>query len=219
MAKHNKEGGIPKGVRSVMGWVLGLGIIAFLVLILVVIFGNLSGNLGFDRSTTSYINESGWVNGSEYTFVNAGVSQAGYVSVAVDEVFNQSTELVVPASEYTVNSGNGTIIWTGITVYDNANISYTVTFKDLPERQAEDVIGNYTASARNTSAQFPTVGTILGIAVLLMILIGILVFAIRRMMGVADAAGGGSGGGGGGGSGDLSGSKRSGNFGGSQDFG
>lgn len=112
MAKNG--GGMPEGVRSIMGWVLGVGIIAFLGLIMVIIFGNLSGNVGFAEGTQGF-------------------------------------------------------------------------------NDTQSIIGNYTASVVNTTAQFPTVGTILGIAVLLLILIGILVFAIKRMMGVADAAGGGSG--------------------------
>ena len=58
---------------------------------------------------------------------------------------------------------------------------------------SEAVILNYTKSATNTSSQFPTVGTIIGIAILLAILIGLLIFAIRKMMGVAAAPGGSSG--------------------------
>ena len=52
-------------------------------------------------------------------------------------------------------------------------------------------IGNYTASVLNTGKQFPTVGTILGVALLLIILIAILVFAIQKMSGVAGGSKGG----------------------------
>ena len=109
MAKNS--GGMPDGMRSVMGWTLGVGIIAFVLLILVIIFGNLSGNVGFADGTQGF-------NDTQF------------------------------------------------------------------------IILNYTLSATNTASQFPTVGTIIGIALLLLILIALLIFAIRRMMGVASSTGG-----------------------------
>ena len=105
-----QQGGMPEGMRAVMGWVLGVGIIAFIALIMVIIFGNLSGNVGFADSTQGF-------------------------------------------------------------------------------NDTQNIILNYTASATNTAAQFPTVGTIIGIALLLLVLIALLVFAIRKMMGVANATG------------------------------
>ncbi len=101
-----KGGGMPDSMRTIMGWVLGLGIIAFILLIMVIIFGNLSGNVGFATGSQGF-------------------------------------------------------------------------------NDTQNIILNYTRSATNTAAQFPTVGTIIGIAILLLILIALLIFAIRRMMGVA----------------------------------
>jgi len=102
--------GLPEGMRGVIGWALGVGIIAFILLILLIIFGNLSGNVGFSVNTAGYNN-------------------------------------------------------------------------------TQAVIDNYSISATNTAGQFPVVGTIVGIALLLLVLIGILVFAIVKMMHVAGAAG------------------------------
>ena len=101
---------MPQGMKAIMGWVLGIGIIAFILLILLIIFGNLSGNVGFADGTQGF-------------------------------------------------------------------------------NDTQAVILNYSASATNTAAQFPTVGTIIGIAILLMILIALLVFAIVKMMGVTTATG------------------------------
>lgn len=103
--------GMPQSMKGIIAFTLGVGIIAFLLLILVIIFGNLSGNVGFATGTQG---------------------------------FNDS----------------------------------------------ENIILNYTSSAVNTAAQFPTVGTIIGIALLLLVLIAILVFAIRKMMGVTNATSG-----------------------------
>ena len=105
-----KGGGMPQGMKTVMGWVLGIAIIAFILLIMVIIFGNLSGNVGFATDSVGY-------------------------------------------------------------------------------NDSQSIILNYTRSATNTSSQLPTVGTIIGIAILLSILIGLLIFAITKMMGVSGAAG------------------------------
>ena len=72
----------------------------------------------------------------------------------------------------------------------SVNASYSTSFDSQGQIDSQSIILNYTESATNTAAQFPTVGTIIGIAILLAILISLLVFAIRRMMGVADSKGG-----------------------------
>ena len=112
MAKGS-GGGLPSDIKTVLFWGLGIGILALTLLILSIIFGNLSGNVGFAVDTQGY-------------------------------------------------------------------------------NDTQNIITNYTQSAVNTAKQFPTTGTILGIALLLAILIGVLVFAIRKMMGVAGGSGGGS---------------------------
>lgn len=104
------KGGMPEGVKTVLMWAIGLGILALTLIILLILFGNLSGNTGFTSGSQGY-------------------------------------------------------------------------------NDTENVILNYSASAVNTAVQFPTVGTILGIAILLIVLIGILVFAISRMMAAAGGAG------------------------------
>ncbi len=103
--------GMPEDIKTVLFWGLGIGILGLALLILVIIFGNLSGNVGFAVNTQGY-------------------------------------------------------------------------------NDTQNIITNYTASAVNTAKQFPVTGTILGIALLLAILIGILVFAIRKMMGVANVGAG-----------------------------
>ncbi len=106
-----KTEGMPEGIRTTMWWVLGIGIIALIGLIMLILFGNLSGNVGFA------VNSSGW-------------------------------------------------------------------------NDTQNLILNYSRSVTNISKQFPTVGTIVGVALLLVILIGILIFAIQKMMGISGGGGG-----------------------------
>lgn len=42
------------GIKSTMGWVIGISSIALVLLVLLIIFGNLSGNLGFAVNTQGY---------------------------------------------------------------------------------------------------------------------------------------------------------------------
>ncbi len=48
-------------------------------------------------------------------------------------------------------------------------------------------IANYTKSVLNTGEQFPTVGTIIGVALLLFILIALLIFALVKLSGISGA--------------------------------
>jgi len=105
------KSGKAEGAKTVLMWVLVIGIIALILLIMAILFGNLSGNVGFTKYSQGY-------------------------------------------------------------------------------NDTEHIILNYTESAVNVAEQLPTVGTILGVAILLSVLIFILVFAIRKMMGVTSATGG-----------------------------
>ncbi len=181
--------GMPDSVRGVMGWTLGVGIIAFILLIMVIIFGNLSGNVGFsDVSNTSTNESSGYaINGTTYTLVAAGNSR--FTGTTVNTVYNATDGVVVGSGNYTVDGTLGTIVGAaGRTAnWTTVNITSTNTFTSQGDIDSSAIILNYTSSATNTAAQFPTVGTIIGIAILLAILIALLIFAIRRMMGVADS--------------------------------
>lgn len=101
-------------LQNVVQWTIGIASVAFILLLMVIIFGNLSGNVGFATDTQGF-------NDTQY------------------------------------------------------------------------IIGNYTTGAVNTATQFPTVGTILGVAILILILLALLVFVITKMSGVSGGKGGGSG--------------------------
>lgn len=178
---------MPDGMKGVLGWVLGVAIIAFVILILVIIFGNLQGNVGLGTTSNTFRNES-------MTFEEAGTiptNAQGLVSGGLTNLIitNATDGIIVPTTNFTV---------TGVTIFGNessefltftVNVSYTVTSDSLVKIDADNVILNYTRGATNTSNQFPTIGTIIGIALLLLILIGLLIFVIRRMSGVAGVTG------------------------------
>jgi len=94
---------MPEGGRAIIGWVMIGGIIALILLIMAILFGNLSGNVGFTTDSQGY-------------------------------------------------------------------------------NDTENIILNYTTSATNTAKQLPVTGTIVGIALLLLVLLFILGFAVSRLM-------------------------------------
>jgi len=179
--------GLPEGMRGVIGWALGVGILAFILLILLIIFGNLSGNVGFSQDSTAFTNET-------IVFTDAGSTPAtaqnrvnGALSGVV--VRNATGGEVVPSTNYTISGV--LVIADGSSAYNgtNVNVSGTVSYDSQGLINSNSVIDNYSISATNTAGQFPVVGTIVGIALLLLVLIGILVFAIVKMMHVAGATG------------------------------
>ncbi len=198
----SKDGGMPEGMRSIIGWTLGVGIIAFVLLILVIIFGNLQGNVGFtqDSIVITVINESAFtnpvhVNLTDYTLIGFNTSWSG---ITITELLNSTNGGIDADWNFTLAITDATISSLGVmtnatsTEYDNVSVSYTYSYSFDSQGQidSDNIILNYTRSATNTAAQFPTVGTIVGIALLLLILIALLIFAIRRMMGVASESGG-----------------------------
>ena len=105
--------GMPESAKGIINWVLVVGIIAFILLLFGIIFGNLSGSVGFATGSQGY-------------------------------------------------------------------------------NDTQAIILNYTQSGVNTAAQLPTVGTIIGIVLLIIILLSVLVFVILRLMGITEKTGGGS---------------------------
>jgi len=178
--------GMPKGMRTTMGWVLGIAIIAFILLIMVVIFGNLLGNVGLARESSAFVNETITLNVSA---VPASANDTRWVNPVLSGILmTNATGGEVLASDNYTTSTNVISATTGVYNGTEVNVSYTVNYDSQAKVDADSIILNYTSSASNTSAQFPTVGTIIGVAILLLILIGLLIFAIRKMMGITGAA-------------------------------
>jgi hypothetical protein len=189
--------------KSILNWAIGIASVAFVLLMFVIIFGNLSGNTGFADDTLNHIT----TNESDFTGANVfanltGYTIAGYNSswsaITLTQAMNRSADLAtynrtIPLANLTLSAtgrlNNGTVI--DGDAYENISISYTYThsFQSSEERDAENIITNYTSGAVNTSAQFPTVGTILGVALLILILLALLVFVIVKMSGVSFGGG------------------------------
>ena len=195
--KVAKEGGMPDGVKSAIAWTIGLSSIALMLVIVLILFGNLSGSLGWTDDSNTLTNETiviGLTTGTSTLSVASDTNFTGWndiliLNASIGPALTETNETLEEGVDYTVFSNNGT--FQNITgTWNRTFVTYSVTTTSQGEVDTENVIGNYSESAVNTSAQFPVVGTIIGIAVLLVVLIGILIFAITKMMAVANMGGG-----------------------------
>jgi hypothetical protein len=175
-------------IKTTLNWVIGISSITLILLVFLVIFGNLSGNLGI--TTTSdvvTINESGFINTTGYT--PTGVSNLGYLSYVITNVWgncsNVGAEFIIPASNYTITAnkvynvtGTLDLVANG---YKDVCITYTTTSRSGEYNQAESVITNYSSGINKLTSQIPTILLFVGIGLLLFVLIGVLAYVIRKM--------------------------------------
>lgn len=176
-------------IKKTMNWVIGITSIALVLLVLLIIFGNLSGNTGITTTqTTSYVNESGFVNDTGYTPTGVTAVQ-NYLSYTIQEVWaNASTTAVlIPSTNYTQTGNviyNGTTLDFGDFGYDDASITYIVTSRSEEYNTAESTITNMTSGLGRVSSQFTTIMLFVGIGLLLFILLAVLVWVIKKMSSV-----------------------------------
>jgi len=182
---------MPEGGRTIIGWVMIGGVIALILLIMAILFGNLSENMGFDQDSASYTNETITLNASA---IPASANDASLIDASLTSITmtNATDGTTIESGNYSVSgttisnvSGRDDTTYGGTTV----NVSYTVNYDAQFELDAEGVISNYTTSATNTSSQLPTTGTIVGIALLLLVLLFVLGFAVSRLMRISGGTG------------------------------
>ena len=154
--------------------------IAFLILGLVgilflIIFGNLSGNLGFQDVSNTTINETGYeINTTVETLTTAG--EGSFVSATVIEVINATGGEVVGTGNYTVDSTAGTIVGSATRThnYTDTNITYLTIFESQGEQDTDGVISNLTGGV-GTFFTFSNVWfTLLAIVLLIIIVMAVI---------------------------------------------
>ena len=153
----------------------GLGVIGFLGIIWLMIYGNLSGALVFPQTnTTTYTNESGYaINDTTYTLTGAGLS--GFRSLGVTAAYNSSSGLITVAN-YTVSSTLGTIVGAAgrSENYTGVYLDYTVTRNGQIEETTDSTIGNITEGFGTFFGFSNTFFTIAAIILLIFMLLGLL---------------------------------------------
>ncbi len=154
----------------------GLMIIGFLGIVWLMIYGNLSGNLGFTQDSLGFNNETIELNDTGQIPASAQNRVDGTLSSIL--LHNQSTGELIPSTNYTIS---GVVITTEAGDYNttDVNVSGIVHFNSDSELNTEGVIGNLTAGA-NTFFTFSNVlFTITAIVLLVTLLLGLLFIVLK----------------------------------------
>ena len=177
------KGKMPDGMRTALYWVVGLGSIALVILIMLILFGNLQGNLGFTDDSHAFARITINFNSSGGTFADT----AGKVNPTISglAIVNATGGETIPKSNYSVSGATITAVATSPWNNTNVNISGTLTYDSQEQIDSDYLINNYSKSGTNTASQLPTTGTIVGVSILLGVLIAVLIFAVRRLMNVS----------------------------------
>lgn len=152
--------------------IMVLGITGLLFLI---VFGNLSGNLGFVNTSNSTINESGhFINGTTTTLTDAAIDN--FVSLTVDAAFNATDGTVIAAGNFTVDSALGTVVGSAgrSANWSTVNFSYTSTFTSQGELDTTNVITNLTGGATQFFTFSNVWFTLLAVVLLIIIVISVI---------------------------------------------
>ena len=170
VAKKVKDAGLILG---------GLGVIGFIGIVWLMIYGNLSGNLGFTQdSALTPVQELILNSSAEVTF--SGTVGKSNPSVSSVLVINATGGETITAANYTLTST--TIIGSAaITGYNNTavNISYTTTYDSDGLVNTEGVISNVTQGFGTFFGFSTTFFTIAAIVLLIFMLVGLLAIVME----------------------------------------
>lgn len=157
--------------------ILILGLTGLLFLI---VFGNLTDNLGFTDISSTTNNESGFgINATVFSFSTA--SDDTFQSLSVDTALNATSGLVILSGNFTVDSTAGTIVGSvGRTNnFSNVTITYVTNFQSQGEVDTNNVITNLSGGAV-TFFSFSNVWFTLLAVVLLIIIVMSVIAVVQR---------------------------------------
>ena len=160
--------------------------IAVLLLGILLIFGNLSGNLGFTQdSATTALQATTLTNITIVTFTGTVGKTNPAVSSVV--VINATGGETITSGNYTltdttiVGSPAMTLGYNGTTV----NVSYSTSYDSQNQLDEAGINNNVTSGTTNLAGKFGTVFTLLGV----LLIVGAIVWLLQ-MFGIANVSGG-----------------------------
>ena len=148
-----------------------LGVIGFIGVIWLMIFGNLSGNLGFGQDSLPFSNETIVLNDAGATPSTAQGRVNGALSNVV--ITNATGGEIIASGNYTIT---GVVITNATGTYggQNVNVSATVTFDEAGKVNTDGVINNITGGFNTFFTFSNTFFTIAAIVLLIFMLVGLL---------------------------------------------
>ncbi len=168
------------------GLILGaLGVVGFIGVIWLLIYGNLDGNLGFGQDTLSFSNEtitlvsSGNTPNGASNRINGVISSTAFVMTNAS-AFN-ATNPVLTTDNFTIS---GVIIASTVdSEFNNTdvNVSYTVAFDSNGKVSTDNVITNLTGGFNTFFTFSNTFFTIAAIVLLIFMFLGLLAIVVLIM--------------------------------------
>ena len=173
----------------------GLGVIGFIGIVWLMIYGNLSGNLGFVDTPATIVNETGaWVNESA-NYVLDGASRPGANTFVLTNAWGNDFK-GFNVYNYSIGLDNLSVAANGVvtnttdpvfnsTIMSNMSLTYTQLQDTQTEIDAENVITNTTGGFATFFTFSNTFFTIAAIVLLIFMLVGLLaiVMAIIKTQG------------------------------------
>ena len=162
----NKKGQISSIFGSMPAILISLILVVVLGAVISIMIGSTKDNLSREIFTTT--NES-------ITFTSGGgVTSAKEDVTTTGTILSNTTNSTTATNNYDVFS-NGSIIFKDLTVL-NGGATYNFTYSHKKNSAAQQVLGNSSLSIVNTFKQFGTVGTVIGV----MLILGAVLFFLGR---------------------------------------
>lgn len=153
-------------------------VIGFLGIVWLVIYGNLSGNLGFQQTSTAFTNDTVVLNGTGNLPASASTSQNPSLTNVI--VINATAGELITSGNYTIV---GATIYASATVdaiYNNSEVNVSATLKEdgTSAVNSNNVINNVTTGVTTFFTFSNTLFTISAIVLLITILLGLLAVVV-----------------------------------------
>ena len=150
-------------------------VIGFLGIVWLMIFGNLSTNLGFPRDSTSFYNET--INMTIPGSIPATAQNRVGGTLSNIVITNETSGDLVASGKYSIDG----VIISNTSAFDgdNINVSGTVTYDSDTDVKTEGVISNLTGGVGTFFTFSNTFFTITAIVLLITILLGLLAIVMN----------------------------------------
>jgi len=172
-----------QGVEKYTGIIAALIFVAvFLGVMVLAVFVTLTALQGANTSTnsTTIYEEAGYLNQSTYTLDKASLADTSAFTVLT--IVNATSHVLVPAVNYTATSA-GVLANSSVDTWPTVLINYTYTTDssddDVSNIAIVEIQDNTIAMVVNFFALAPTIGTIMGILILIVGLVVLVTYILR----------------------------------------
>lgn len=155
-------------VQSFFAIILGVALLAYVI---VAIMGTLLQTSIIPAGTLSatVTSEAGWINSSGYPLALA--TTRGFGNPVIVSAVNTTSQLLIPASNYSVNTAGLVINKTDYPVWKAVSFNYTYTYDSGNRNNANDILSNTSTGISGFFGSMAPVYAILAILVIILVLV------------------------------------------------